>query len=185
MREVFKSVARLILGEYGIYRVYQDVGVPSAVTQSVELASEHEVRSSEDAFIADQAWYAGDGCFAYVLRDESRVVGICFYWYGERYHSRRFWPLGPSEAKLVHIVTLPAFRGRGHASALIAGSAKSMRAQGWSALYARVWHTHESSWRAFERAGWRQVAIVVEVNPLRLSRPWRFYWRHPARSNIV
>ena len=43
----------------------------------------------------------------------------------------------------------------------------------FSQVYARIWHSHKASLRAFQKAGWTRVAIVIEINPLRRQTPIR------------
>ena len=177
MKELGKRIARALCGDYGIYYVYRTTramqsAAPAGIAP-VPAADTADIVAATDALIAAQAGYAGEGSRAFALREQGGLQAVCFYWFGERYRPRGFWPLQAGEAKLVQIVTAPAARGRGLATALIAGSAAAMHAEGWSALYARVWHSNEPSRRAFERAGWQRVALVVEINPLRRARPWR------------
>lgn len=174
IKQVAKRLARALLGDYGIYYVYCAGNAPSIVARTtVRAIGAAEVAAARDQLIAAQAGYAGEGARAFAVCEHGTPLAVCIYWFGERYRSRGFWPLADDEAKLVQIVTAPGARGRGLASTLIAASAAAMRDQGWSQLYARVWHSNSPSCRAFEKAGWRRVALVVEVNPLRLARPWR------------
>ena len=119
-------------------------------------------------------WYAGDGAEAFACLVDGRIVGLCFFWFGERYRSRNYWPLDADEAKLVQIVTLPELRGKGVARGLIEYSTARMIERGRRRLFARVWFTNAPSAQAFRSAGWRQVAFVMRVNPLRRATPMRF-----------
>lgn len=179
MKLLLKAVLRKILGEYSLYWVYgarrPQAGTPPG--GGVRELDARELVQSPDPYLAEQAGYAGEGARAFGLPLDGELQAVCFYWYGERYRPRGFWPLGPTEAKLVQIVTTQAARGRGLATALIAGSTCRMFEGPWSALYARIWHSNGPSLAAFEKAGWRRVAFVAEVNPLRLGKPWRLRWR--------
>lgn len=175
-----KMLARILLGDYAIYRIYSRTAGQETSPQSKALAGlrcigidQQTIEASADPLIRDQAGYAGTGAFAYACFDGERIVGICFYWFGERYLQRNFWPLADGEAKLVQIITLPDMRGRGIARALIAGSSELMQAKRFRGLYARIWHSNTPSLLAFERAGWSRVATVIEINPLRRSRAIR------------
>lgn len=180
MRQLLKSAARMILGEYSFYLILQrDVaeGVvpvpPQATDYRIAAVGRAEIESSGDPLMLEQASYAGSGAMAYGCWIDGRLVGLCFYWYGERYRARGFWPLQPDEAKLVQIITVPAMRGRQVAAALIAYSCADVMRHGFRRTFARVWHSNSPSLRAFGRAGWRRCATVIEINPLRRTRPWR------------
>ena len=190
MKDFAKKLAHIILGEYSAYHVYarsnEGSTPPQLSTASpfrVTEVDESAIKLSPDALIREQAGYAGPGSLAYACFDGDRIVGLCFYWFGERYLKRNFWPLAEGEAKLVQIVSLPEIRGRGVATTLIKSSFQDMSEKGFSRSYARIWHSNTPSIRAFERAGWMRIALVLEINPLRRSQPirMRFNARAPAR----
>jgi GNAT superfamily N-acetyltransferase len=110
--------------------------------------------------------YDGEQAACFVAEKQSEVIAACWYWFGETYQRRNFWPLRPEEAKLVQITSAVMARGRGVAAALIRFSTEQMLEAGFNALYARVWHSHAASLRAFENAGWREHAKVLEASPL-------------------
>ncbi len=183
MKESAKKVIRLILGEYSIYRIYAFSGpvgpdwAPIRPGFRFARLDEPTIANSTDTLIVDQRWWHGDDADAFGCFEESRPVAACFYWHGDRYRARGFWPLEASEAKLVQIVTVPDRRGLGLATDLIRYSAHEMLGERFHTLYARIWHSNTPSINAFRRAGWRHVATVTEVNPLRLSGPVRMTFR--------
>lgn len=178
MKELAKKIARTLLGEYSAYCIYsrsnKDAStfhVEMSTKFSVGLVNESVIKSSPEPLIREQFGYSGEGSYAYACFDGDRIVGVCFYWFGDRYLKRNFWPLKDGEAKLVQIITLPDVRGRGVATRLIASSCQDMMQKGFRQTYARIWHSNKPSLRAFKRAGWTQVAIVIEINPLRRKQP--------------
>ncbi|WP_028103263.1 GNAT family N-acetyltransferase [Pseudoduganella violaceinigra] len=180
MKELLKRLAHVVLGEYAIYRILQRRTAagpapipPQAAGFDIGPVQRAEIEACSDPLMREQAFYAGDGACAYACREGGRIVGLCFYWYGERYRPRGFWPLREGQAKLVQIITAPSMRGRKVAPALITVSAADLAEQGFECLFARVWHNNNPSLRAFAAAGWTRCALVVEVNPLRRARPWR------------
>jgi len=187
MKALLKRLAHAVLGDYAIYRVLQGPasGGPApqpaqAASFSIGLVQRAEIEACADPLMREQAFYAGEGAHAYACRDSGRIVGLCFYWHGERYRPRGFWPLQEGQAKLVQIITASDMRGRKVAQALIAASAADMAARGFHGLFARVWFNNYPSLRAFAAAGWRPCALVVDVNPLRRAKPWR--WRMMQRK---
>ena len=180
VKELAKKLARMLLGEYSAYYIYSQsnedaspFNEAASTAFNVGLVNESVINSSPEALIREQAGYAGPGSYAYACFDGDRIVGICFYWFGNRNLKRNFWPLKDGEAKLVQIITLPEERGRGVATLLIALSYRDMMQKGFRRAYARIWHSNSPSLRAFERTGWRRVALIIEINPLRRSRPIR------------
>ena len=174
--DVAKRAASALLGEYSAYFIYQSPrSQPGAVAQFIVRAVEPaELQRSEVGLVRDQAGYMGEEALGFACVEGGRILGLCFYWYGDRYRQRNFWPLAPGQAKLVQIITLPEARGRGVATELIRLSMASVTAAGFTRAYARVWHSNTASYRAFERAGWQRIALVAEVHPLRLAKLWRF-----------
>ncbi len=184
LRDLLRGLAQALLGPYGLYWVYRcDAALAGIGDAGLELREVDEalLRDDPDPELREQAWYAGSGSTAFGLHQGGRLRALCFYWQGQRYASRGFWPLADGEAKLVQLFVTPQARGQGLAPVLIAGSAERMLAAGRTALFARVWHSNLPSLRAFERAGWQRVAFVVEINPLRRARPWRL--RLPRRPS--
>lgn len=162
------KLAHWVCGDYSLYFIYRWQSSAMDEQQPVQIMvrpSADDLLSSQRAAIAEQQWYLGSGCEPFAISDDSGPAAVCFYWHGERYRQRNFWPLQEDEAKLVQIVVDPSARGRGLASGLIAASAAEMAKQGWRTLYARIWHSNQPSLRAFERAGWRRIAFVAELFP--------------------
>lgn len=179
-KELAKRLARAFLGEYSIYCIYSrplENEAPAEMKPSgnfrLETVDGAAIDASPDPLIREQSDYAGFESRAYACFENGRIVGVCFYWFGGRYLQRNFWPLKEREAKLVQIISLPEVRGRGVATALIDRSSRDMGYCGFERLYARIWHSNTPSLRAFERAGWTEVAVVVELNPFRQRRAIR------------
>jgi RimJ/RimL family protein N-acetyltransferase len=176
-----KKIAHALLGDYAIYYIYActsaQAGAPVGKDFQVRQTYADEIEASTDPVIREQAGYAGDQSIAYASFDRDRMVGVCFYWFGERYRRRNFWPLREKEAKLVQIVTVADLRGRGVATELVVASSAKVLSQGFDCVYARIWHSNTPSLRAFQRAGWSRLALVVEINPFRLPRPWRLRFK--------
>lgn len=187
VKELAKKIGRLILGEYSAYYVYSSQeksdappGLALSSSRRIRPVDKNAVETSGEALIRDQAFYLGSEALAYASYLDDRIVGLCIYWYGERYRKRNFWPLQSSEAKLVQIVTVPGQRGGGIATELIAFSCMDVLAKGFDRTYARIWHSNTPSIRAFERAGWSRRALVLELNPLRRKQPIRLQFETKA-----
>ncbi len=187
MKSLFKHLAHALLGDYAIYHIYSAAGTPAVpgggagefAYGPVERA---QLEASDSSLLREQVDYLGVGAQAYGCWHDAVLVGLCVYWFGDRYRTRNFWPLQDGEAKLVQIVVLSQMRGKGAASRLIARSQEDMLRRGFRRTYARIWHSNLPSLRAFERAGWGRIATVVEVNPLRLSKPWRISAPHRGQA---
>lgn len=181
-----KILTRLLVGEYSPYYIYRWAGGGSA--DGTARKPGFEVRlvdgvqlATADVLMQEQANYLGSESLAFGFFLDQQLAGVCFYWFGERYKRRGFWPLQQAEAKLVHIIVSPSVRGRGVASKLIQVSAEAMADAGFSSLYARIWHSNRSSLRAFEKAGWSRIAFVLEFNPFRAKKPLRIQWKLAVR----
>lgn len=178
MIAALKSLASWIAGEYDIYRIFaadgaRFAGEPAKNAMRFEAVTVESIAASADELIRLQQSYAGEGSTAFACHVDGRIVGVCFYWHGIRYRARNYWPLAVDQAKLVQIVTTPNMRGQGVARGLIAYSTACMLELGFTKLLARVWVTNAPSRAAFIAAGWRQIAVVVRINPLRRAQPLR------------
>lgn len=187
MKDWLKKLAHVLLGDYSVYHVYTKLdGIVPAVTTCaaaalrVGVVDRAQIESNADPVIRSQLGYHVAGAHAYACFDGERIVGLCFYWHGERYRERNYWPLAEGEAKLVQVIIHPDLRGRGVARTIIALSYQDMISRGFHRAYARIWHSNTASLRAFERAGWSRISTVAEVNPLRRARPFRItFGAHP------
>ena len=179
MRILIKKLAQLFLGNYSAYYIYQynrnecSSTVDERDPADFRLLDNEMLKCIEDPLIKEESWYGGVGSLCFGCFLNQNLVGVCFYWYGDRYRTRNFWPLSNDEAKLVEIIVKPEVRGRGIATKLVRFSALEMAWRGYTGLYARIWHSNIPSIRAFERAGWRRIAFVAEINPFRSAHPIR------------
>jgi RimJ/RimL family protein N-acetyltransferase len=121
--------------------------------------------------------YRGDDAACFAIFETDSPVAVCWFWFGETYTQRNFWPLQDRQAKLVQITTALPYRGKGYAPRLLAFAAAEMKHRGFEQLYARIWHSNSPSIAAFEKAGWRYGAFVAELHPLGKTRPWRIVRR--------
>jgi GNAT superfamily N-acetyltransferase len=181
LKRALKALAKCLLGDYAIYRVgrvrpARTLPVPSGLC--LRVLERQDLEAATDQELHDSAWYLGSEATAFGCYEGDRLIALACCWWGDRYRRRSSWPIGASAAKLVHVVTLPAARGRGLAPLLILHAEDALRREGRTPLYARIWHNNTPSLRAFEHAGWEPIGTLIEMNPLRLSQPWRF--RLPA-----
>lgn len=190
MISVLRKLARALLGEYALFRIYESpVEVSPAVTPAappgitLRPIDRDDVVASADEAIRVHDWYLGSGALGFGCFDGDRLVGVCFYWYGERYSLKGFWPLGVDGAKLMQVFTLPETRGRGIATMLIRHASGEVAARGFRRQYARIWHSNLPSLTAFERAGWEWVATVLQVYPFGSSQPRRLIFHRPTRRD--
>lgn len=180
MKQFLKYFIKAILGEYSIYYIYHWTLTDSQIEKSSNTfhanvcpIDKEALLGSSDPLIRDQIAYIGTGSLAYGVFEKNNIIGVCFYWHGDRYRTRNFLSLNDNEAKLVQIVMSSDHRGQGFATELISKSSLRVATQGFTHLYARIWHSNIASIRAFERSGWRRTALIFEVNPARTSRPLR------------
>jgi GNAT superfamily N-acetyltransferase len=174
-----------VFGDYGVYRIFRSPTTEQSGFQESELgkvqhigeATVDDLAAADSQLMRDQAWYGGPGAWIFVFRSDSRILGTSIVWFGERYKARNFWPLSCREAKLVQLVVEPTARCQGIGCALIRYSAQAAKKKGFDPCYARVWYSNGPSVYAFRNANWHEIAIVVEVFPLRSTKPWRFTWR--------
>lgn len=182
MKRILKSLAKFFLGEYALYHIYRcepallPRPTPVAQNRRFSRVDQAEILSSADRVVLDQIGYCGPDSQAYACLEDARIIGLCFFWWGARYRTRNFWPLAEGEAKLVQIIVLPQMRGQGVAAQLITYATADMFAQGYSRLYARIWHSHASSLKAFSRAGWQRIATLIETHPLQRKKALRLCW---------
>lgn len=179
-----KGIIRTLGVEYCCFRVFtldlasQPEPAPLPPGYRCAEVSTDEVRRASEPAIQGEAWYGSDDSLGFGVYSGSELVALQWVWFGEGYRRRRnFWPLEPDEAKSVELVTAPGHRGLGLATCLKQFSARQLAAKGFVRLYSRIWWNNWPSIRVSQKAGWKAVALVVELTtPLR-SRPFRFQRR--------
>lgn len=185
MNRFIARALRAVFGNFAVWRIFMAIAPGSGAVKAhfanspmrLQVVDRTTIEGCADGLLRDQAWYCGAGCEAFGCLVDSTLVGVCFFWHGERYTLRDFWPLAEREAMLVQIVTSVQARGRGVAGVLIPFATEQMTDRGFDRLFARVWYSNQPSWKAFSRAGWLQVATLVEIDPMRSGSPWRWVRR--------
>jgi GNAT superfamily N-acetyltransferase len=181
IRRPIKAIAALLLGPYQFNRIYRlaarDSGPEIPPGMTVGRIEDLPAGSVDSAELRERFCYGGDDAYGYGLFLEGRLAAVCWFWGPRRFQDPLLWQLADNEAILVDLMTASNYRGRGFATLLIRYASVDMRGAGWNALYTWMWHTHRASYHAFERAGWRQIAWVLEIYPLGMRRVFRFRWR--------
>jgi ribosomal protein S18 acetylase RimI-like enzyme len=172
------SLLSLALGDYGIYKIFEDKAGPGQEAGNDDLViapidDPNAIAGSPDAEIAGLAGYARAGTFAFGAWLDGELAACCWYSDASADSQQSTWPIRDGEAKLLQITTAPRCRGRGLARALIAQSSAAMHERGFAPLYARVWHSNAASQAAFLAAGWVRRALVIEFEPFGIGRSRR------------
>lgn len=180
VKRALKLAASFVLGRYRVNRIYQPAlpGGAAPLPQGMTLCALGEAPPATvaDPTLLERFSYAGHDAYGYGLMVNGDLAAICWFWGHRRFDDPLLWVLRDTEAILVDLVTAPGYRGQGLAPALIQHASADMRQKGFG-LYTWMWHTHRASARAFDKAGWRQIAWVLEIRPFGLGRPMRICWR--------
>lgn len=169
LHSLIKLISHGVFGKYVLFKIYQlnsdsrivQKNIPETIFRPIDNPLDLEI--SEDSELAARSCFAGEDSFGFGAYRSGKLVAVCWFWVKDRYKERNFWPLQDNEAKLVDITTAAAYRGQGLAPALICFASNEMFHLGRERLYARIWHSHSSSLRAFEKSGWQYTAFVAEV----------------------
>ena len=186
MKRALKSVALVLLGRYRFNRVYRLTTIPGEAPVAPEIGFRRLQGAPTDSSVDPEMLpgfdYAGEDSYGWGLLIDGRLAAMCWFWGPRRFRDRRLWELKPNEAILVELRTTADCRGRGLAPLLLRHASAQMRRMGWDRLYTWMWHTHRASYRAFEKAGWGQVAWVLEVRPFGRLQTRCFRWKSRPRS---
>ena len=181
-RRALKAAAAALLGPYRFNRIYRLTSMPVAPTMPPGISCRRLTGSSAaaadiDPELRERFWCDGDDAYGYGLFVDGRLAAVCWFWGPRRFNEPLLWVLRTNEAILVDLMTATGNRGQGLAPLLIRHASAEMRRMGWDPLYTWMWHTHSASYRAFEKAGWTQIARVLEIRPLGMARTLRLCWR--------
>lgn len=167
----------LVFGKYDLWRIYS---IDTAQCREPELR--FDIAPIEDLTIFDTTGLEPElqrancscaGALGFAAWRGSDLAGVCWLWPGPLLNERSVGVQPNDCAELVEITVASRFRGLGIASGLIMYAACRLRDLGYRRLYAQVWRTNVSSMRAFEKAGWDQVAWFIQATPRVLSHPLR------------
>lgn len=187
LKRALKSVARVLLGRYRFNRIYHLTTTPVETSVASEITFRRlqgtPTDRSVDPELLSRFRYAGEDSYGWGLLIGGRLAAVCWFWGPRRFRDRLLWELKPKEAILVDLRTATDCRGRGLAPLLVRHASAQMRQMGWNRLYTWTWHTHQASWRTFEKAGWGQVAWVLEVRPFGRLQTRCFRWKSRWRSS--
>lgn len=170
-KALLKRLVRSLVGDYGVYRIFA-VDLPQPVTPlpagiTIRAIDAGVLERSDDPEMRARAWYGGAEAQGFGLYAGDDLAAIQWYWWGERYRTRRnSWPLGPGAAKSVELYTKPEYRGRGYAALLKLHSGQAMGLLGFTRLFSRIWYSNKPSIRVSEKTGWRRVGTYIELFPL-------------------
>lgn len=122
------------------------------------------------------AWYTGEESVSFGLWENGVLACLCIFWTHRRPRDQIIWRIHEHEAILMEILTLEKFRGQGYAPVLLQYAVQEMKCNRFKSLYAWIWHSNTASVRAFEKAGWRYIAFVIEILPFNTRKILRFQW---------
>lgn len=192
MKRALKKAATLLLGPYRFNRIYRltstDCEPAMPPGTNCRRLEGPPPASILDPNLRERFSYAGHDAYGYGLFLDGNLAAVCWFWGPCRFDDPLLWALGKDEAILVDLVTALSCRGLGLAPLLIRYASMEMRRMGWGQLYTWMWHTHRASYHAFNKAGWTQIAWVLEIHPFGMARTLRFCWRtlgnRPRRSTL-
>jgi RimJ/RimL family protein N-acetyltransferase len=180
VRRALKKALTVSLGQYRFNRIYRSTSGHSAPVTPPGIRCERLEgtlpTSVADPQLRERFWYGGDDANGYGLFLEDNLGAACWFWGPRRFNDPLLWTLREGEAMLMDVMTATSCRGQGFAPLLIRYASADMWRIGCNLLYAFIWHNHHASCHAFEKAGWRQVAWVLQIQPFGISRVLRFCW---------
>jgi GNAT superfamily N-acetyltransferase len=184
-KRALQMAARVLFGPYRFNRIYRsgssNLELPQPRGVSIRRLEGLPSASIDDPELRGHLWYGGHDASGYGLLLDGNLVATCWFWGPQRFNDSLLWVLAKDEAMLMDVLTASRHRGRGLAPLLIRHASAEMHQTGWNPLYAFIWHSHHASYHAFDKAGWHQIAWVLEIHPFGARRTLRFCWR--TRSN--
>jgi len=172
-REGLKKLLHVLLGDYHYWKVLtiSPTVEPVALPADVKVVALDRVmlEAVADPGVQNRLFHEGGASQAFGLYVGDELAAVLWFWWGDRYvegRGGRSWPLPEGAAKLVGLYTLPEFRGQGYALILQSVAIGAMFDRGFSAIMCRVWHSHKSSLRVFEKGGWKALGSYIELCPL-------------------
>jgi RimJ/RimL family protein N-acetyltransferase len=180
LKKIIKNLLNIVFSEYEIFKIFcfrkqkNLVQADESKFKYIEL-SEADFKHYDSGLLKKNKSYIGKEALGFACLYQGDVVGVCFFWFGNRYLQRNFIPLKDNEVKLVQIETLENMRGKGVAPNLIAYSCQQIFNKGFETLYARIWHSNTPSIKSFTKANW-QYSHTIFVVKFRFGYIFKFNW---------
>jgi len=179
MRRVIKWILHALFGAYDAYWVFRFELEERGPT--VEADPDARALTAEQIAVLPEplqarASYAGPGAVALGIWCDGKLAAVSWAWSHSRYEGP-IWSIGPGEAFVMDLFTLPEFRGRGLGTRLMRAIARHLWELRYERAFCTVWWTHKTSVFMTERAGWRKEAVVFRIFPFGLRWPLRLRWR--------
>ncbi len=161
-----RILLRAITRDYELWRIY------SIATEQCSPRKEHfDIRPIEDLSILSdvppeeelgRANMQRPGAIGFGAWSGSELKGVCWFWPGPLLVTRNLGEQACDCAELVDISVARSARGNGIATVLIRHGGHQLYCAGYKRLYAQIWPTNTASMRAFEKAGWEQIAWFLQ-----------------------
>ena len=175
-----RAGARVLAGNYELWRIYS-----IAASQCSEPDQKVDIRPIDDLEIFKRSGLEKGlqnanchkpGALGYAAWSGNELDGVCWFWPGHLLGSRNVGEQPDDCAELTQITVAQRAQGRGIGSALISFGGQQLQRAGFRRLYAQIWLTNKASVRAFEKAGWTQVAWYFQFEPPFSSRKVTCRW---------
>jgi RimJ/RimL family protein N-acetyltransferase len=175
-----RAILHFVTRDYEIWRIYS-----IATEQCCPTEEPSDIRPIEDLSTLGGALLEEDlncanmqrpGAMGYAAWSGSDLKGVCWFWPGPLLGTRTIGTQPSDCAELVEIRVARSARGNGIATALIRHGGRQLYCAGYRRLFAQVWPTNRPSVRAFEKAGWEQIAWFLQFRlrfwPKRFTLRW-------------
>ncbi|MHB8754241.1 MAG: GNAT family N-acetyltransferase [Candidatus Acidiferrales bacterium] len=149
--EVWKLSCENISSQISVHPGTKILVGPSAVTGLKRLREANSELPVE--FFRDEVDNI-QSCFLACV--DERLAAIA--WSYDHGKPAYFLRMSPGDAEIRSVFSLPEFRGRGLAKAVVAAASESLSREGYRRIYAVIHFRNEASQRAFQSAGFSKIA---------------------------
>ena len=163
MKQHIIKLLKVILGDWSIFDIYYKK-LPET---STEIDSPYNIKVSSVS--PEQHKFN-------LMEGDISLCSLEILW-GETYKKRGFITLENNEAKVISVETPVDYRGKGHAVRLLQYCEGFVAKEGIKGLYARIWHSNNSSISAFRKSGWAKHGTKISLKLFRVI-PVTFYFKN-------
>ena len=182
MRSLVKRIAGLVFAEYRLNRIYRlDLQSYQCCLPNAECIlrriTQNEVQKCPDEKLRGRSSYGGENAYGFGAWVSGNLASMCWFWNNQRFNDAELWSIGPRDAFMVDLITSDSHRGRGLAAIVTQFAASELKRDSFETAITCVWHSNYPSIRTFEKAGWRYVAFVLNLQPRGCGKPIRLTWK--------
>jgi len=153
MKQIAAKIFKYIIGDWEVFYIFK-----KKLKQSNQPTDDKAIQYTQKK-ISDEHYKIS------IIDNDEEICSVYVIWGDEyKYNFRNYIPLAENEAKIIDVITARKHRGKGYIGKLLIFTEQTMLDKGIDTLLARIWHSNESSKKAFGKSNWEYSGFKLKLN---------------------